>query len=169
MADRQLGASFMSNNRSYEVQRTNNFEVVFQGLSDTVTLAVASCSIGTESNEPLELPYGNTRVKVAGQTSFDDVSLVVNDFIKADLEKEIVAWRNQVYNPKNDAIGWAEDYKRVGRLYQFAPDGTCDRVYYLQGCWPSSVEISEFNYDGADKKQLTLTISVDKAYRIVDE
>lgn len=168
MADRQLGAIFMSNNRSYEVQRTNNFEVVFEGLSDNITLAVASCSIPNTSNEPIELPYGNTRVKVAGQTSFDDVSLVVNDFIKADIEKEIVAWRDQVYNPSNDAIGWAEDYKRVGRLYQFAPDGTCDRVYYLQGCWPSSVEVSEFNYDGSDKKQITLTISVDKARRIVE-
>jgi hypothetical protein len=168
MADRQLGAMFMSNNKTYEVQRTNNFEVIFEGLSDNITLAVTSCPIPTTSNDPIELPYGNSKIKVAGAANFEDFSLVCKDFIKADTEKELQAWRAQVYNPQTDAIGWAEDYKRIGRLYQYAPDGTCDRVYYLQGCWPTSLECSEFNYDGADKKELTMNISVDKAYRITE-
>ena len=66
MADRQLGAMFMSNNKTYEVQRTNNFEVIFEGLSDNITLAVTSCPIPTTSNDPIELPYGNSKIKVAG-------------------------------------------------------------------------------------------------------
>lgn len=159
-----IGPMHLSNDRHFEVQRTNNFEVVFEGLSEDVTLSVASCSLPNISNDPIELPYGNSKVKVAGQGNFDDISLVVNDYIVADLEKQLWAWRKQVFDPETMAVGWAESYKRNGRLYQYGPDGTVQRVWRLIGCWPTGFETSEFSYDGSDKKQITLPISVDQAW-----
>ena len=159
-----IGPMHLSNNRHYEVQRTNNFEVVFEGLSEEVTLSVASCSLPNVSNEPLEISHGNSKVKVAGQANFDDVSLVVNDMIIADIEKQLYAWRKKVFDPETMKIGWAEDYKKNGRLYQYGPDGTVSRVWRLIGCWPTGFESTEFNYEGADKKQITMPIAIDQAY-----
>ena len=159
------GAMHMSANRSYEVQRTNHFEVIFEGFDEDVfPLAVTSVSLPTTSNDPIELPYGNSKVKVAGQASFDDASLVVNDYIVADIEKQLWAWRKKVFDPETMKVGWAEDYKRNGRLYQYGPDGTIQRVWRLIGCWPTGLESSEFNYDGSDKKQITMPMAIDQAY-----
>lgn len=159
-----IGPMHLSNNRTFEVQRTNNFEVVFEGLSEDITLSVSSFSPVNISNEPIELSYGNSKVKVAGQAAFDDASLVVNDYIVADIEKQLNDWRNQVFNPETMTIGWAEDYKRNGRLYQYGPDGTVQRVWRLIGAWPTGLEMSEFNYEGSDKKQVTMPMAVDQAY-----
>lgn len=159
-----VGPMHLSNNRNFEVQRTNNFEVVFEGLSEDITLSVASFSLANITNDPIEIPYGNSKVKVAGQASFDDASLVVNDYIVADIEKQLWAWRKKVFDPETMKVGWAEDYKRNGRLYQYGPDGTVQRVWRLIGCWPTGLESPEFNYDGSDKKQITMPMAIDQAY-----
>lgn len=161
-----LGAMHLANTATYEVQRTNNFELVISGLSDEVTLSVSSTNLPTTGNEPIELSYGNSKVKVAGQATVDDVTVVVKDVIGADIDQLLLDWRYSVYDPKTDKIGWAKNYKRQAYLYQYAPDGTHMRPWKLIGCWPSSYESSEFNYEGADKKEITLTLSVDKAYRV---
>lgn len=161
-----LGAMHMSNNRNYEVQRTNNFELILDGLSDVVSLSVQSCPIPTTTNEVIELAYGNAKVKVAGQATFEDMEITCLDFITADVEARLHEWRQEVYNPETDAVGWAEDYKRNGFLYQYAPDGTHVRSYQVIGVWPTSFAPGEFNQDGSDKKMMTLTLSIDKCYPV---
>lgn len=163
-----MGAMHMSNNKNYEVQRTNNFELVIDGMSQTFSLSVQGTPIPTTTNEVIELAYGNAKVKVAGQATFEDLEITCLDFITADIEAEINEWRKLVYDPATDKIGWAENYKKNGFLYQYAPDGTHVRSYKIIGCWPTSFAPGEFNQDGSDKKMMTLTISVDKCFPIRD-
>ena len=159
----QLGPLFMSQDYAFEVQRTNNFEVILQGFPKEFTLAVESAPSPVISNDPIELAYGNSKVKVAGQASFDDFDIQIKDFIDADLEMFLYQWRGQVYDPWTDRIGWAKDYKRNGFLHQYAPDGTCQRSWKLWGVWPTNYNGGDFQYDGGDKKLISMTLSVDKA------
>ena len=159
-----LGPNHLSNTRTYEVQRTNHFEVIIEGMGDDFTLCVESCPLPTISNDPVELAYGNSKVKVAGQATFEDVEIVVKDAIGADMEAKLWAWRTQVYDPETDKIGWAADYKRNGRIHQFAPDGTHVRTWRIIGAWPTNMNPGEMNYDGSDKKTISMTIAIDKAY-----
>lgn len=159
-----LSPMHMSNERNYEVQRTNHFEVIFEGLSEDITLAVSSASVPEITQEAISLAYGNSDVKVAGKLSFGDVSLVVKDFIVADIEKQCWEWRKLVGDPETMKVGWAADYKKNGRLYQYGPDGTCVRTWRLKGCFPTSMSMSENSYDGSDKREITMAISVDLAY-----
>lgn len=159
-----LGPMHMSATRNYEIQRTNHFEVVFDKISSDVTLCVDSAgAVGSTTIEPVELAYGNSKVKVAGQVSYEDFELVVKDAIVADTEAKLYDWFREVYDVEKDKMGWAYKYKRTGRLYQYAPDGSLSRVWKLMGCWPTNFQTSEFTYDGSDKKTITMTISVDKA------
>lgn len=161
-----MGAMHLSNNKNYEVQRTNHFELIIDGLSQDVTLAVQSCPFPTTSNEVIELAYGNSKVKVAGQAVFDDVEITCLDFIGEDTEIKLANWRKQVYNPETDKVGFAADYKKNGYLYQYAPDGTHTRTWKIIGAWPTTFTPGENNQEGSDKKLMSLTLSVDKAYPI---
>lgn len=162
------GAMHMSNEKNYEVQRTNHFELMIDGLSDDVTLAVQSCPFPTTSNEVIELSYGNSKVKVAGQAVFDDVEIQLLDFIGQDTEIKLANWRKQVYDPETDKVGFAEDYKRNGYIYQFAPDGSHMRTWKIIGAWPTTFTPGENNQEGSDKKMMSMTLSVDKAYPVRD-
>lgn len=161
-----MGADHLSKSRNYEVQRTNNFQVQFDiDNSETLTFAVSSFPLPTIANEPIEISYGNSKVKVAGQASFEGGDLVVHDFIVADTEKVVESWRKKVYDQEADKVGWAADYKKTGIVYEFSPDGSVSRSWKLTGCWPSSVSYGELSNDGSDKKTITITISFDKAFR----
>lgn len=168
MSGVQYGPMHMSTTRNYEVQRTNWFYVSIElGIdgfdSNDITLAVESVSLPAISNDPIELAYGNSKVKVAGQATFDDISLTVKDFIEADIEMALMKWRKQVYDPETDKMGWASQYKKDGTITQYGPDGSCLRKWKLQGIWPTTLDLGEMNYDGGDKKTITMTLSVDKA------
>lgn len=160
-----LGADHLANNKSYESQRSNNFEFRMAGLPADVTLLVVSFPLPSVTVEALEIAHGNSSVSVAGKVSYSEGELVIKDAIGADIEKIIEAWHHQVYDPKTDKIGFAADYKRQGSVDEFAPDGSYVRTWTLRGCWPTVVNYGELNNESNDKKTITATIKYDKAWR----
>lgn len=158
-----LGAMHLSATKKYEIQRTNNFEVQIDGLGSDITLLVQSCPLPTISNEAIEVNYGNSKVKVAGKANFDDIEISVLDAIGVDTEMKLWEWRKKVYDPETDKIGFAQDYKKSGRIYQYAPDGTYLRTWKIIGAFPTTMNLGELSYENSDKKTISMTISIDKA------
>ena len=169
-----LGSSHFAT-ESWEIQRTNNFEISIAGLDTLVgagsarlvTLAVESGFLPTENSNVVELNYGNTLTKVAGTTTYSNGQLVVKDAIQEDIENIIVQWRKSVFDPDTDKVGLAFNYKMDARVVQYAPDGSMERTWKLQGVWPSSVDYGAVDYtsQGA-KKTISITLEYDKAIRI---
>lgn len=158
-------ATFMGADSSYEVQRQNNWEVVINDLGDDLTFACESFPLPSESNEQLPLNYMNTKVNVAGQYNLETFEMVLKDFIGKDTEKLISDWRQTVFNSKNGSLGFAANYKKSGNVYEYSPDGSVTRVWNLEGVWPSSVNYGSGDYNAGDKKTISVTLSVDRAYR----
>lgn len=161
-----LSPMHLSNSRPYEIQRSNNFEIVFEGLSQDIMLNAVSLPFPEISNSPLEISHGNSKVKVAGQAEFSEGEFVVRDAIEADTEGQLWAWRAKVYDPETDKIGFAADYKRNGTAYQYAPDGSIVRTWKLIGCWPTSFNAGEMNNEDNSLKNISMNISYDKAYPV---
>lgn len=162
-----LGASHLAS-ENWEVQRQNNFEISIAGVGGrTLTLAVESGFLPAESNEVIELNFGNSKVKVAGIATYEDGTLTLKDAISQDIERIIVEWRKQVYDPETDRVGLAVNYKKQARVIQWAPDGTMERTWKIIGAWPSSVNYGTLDYTASDKKLIEVTISYDKAIRIL--
>lgn len=165
MALENLGASHLAS-QGFEVQRTNNFEIQIEGVSNSriLTLSVVSGFLPSESNEVITLGYGNTKITVAGTTNFNNNgTLVVRDLVQEDVEKMIDDWRSQVADKNTDAIGFAFDYKKSAKVTQSAPDGTLLRVWDLEGVWPSAVDYGSVSYDSAGVKTISITLQYDKA------
>lgn len=159
-------ASHFANNANYEVQRTNNFEIEISGLTgntaEVIRLSVQSVKIPSLNLEVIELRHGNTTVKVAGAHSYEGGDLVCVDAIGADTEMALFNWYQATYDPDTGYVGKAVDYKKVCRLHQYSPDGKTVRTWRLEGVFPTAFDPGELNYDGSDKKTLTLSLSIDK-------
>lgn len=165
MSIERLGASHLAS-QNFEIQRVNNFEIQIEGVYDyrTLTLAVVSGFLPNESNEVITLNYGNTKTTVAGVSNFNNSgTLVVRDFLQKDIEKAIDDWRATVTRKDNDSIGFAYDYKKKATVTQYAPDGTYERVWKLQGVWPSAVDYGAVSYDSPGVKTISITLQYDKA------
>lgn len=163
---RGLDARHMISNNSYEMQRTNNFEVVIDGLGDEFTLCVTRCALPEISIEPIELAYGNSKCKVAGVIDYADGSLDCRDAIIPDIEKRLYDWFQEVYNADTGAIGWKTTYGRDVIVNQYGPDGTYVRSWKLFGAWISSFNPGEMDATNPDAKIISLTITYDRAVRL---
>lgn len=163
---RALDARHMSNNKTYEVQRTNHFEVVIDGLGEEFTLCVTRCSLPEVTITPTELAHGNSKVKVAGQVEYSDSTMDCRDAILPDIEKQLYNWQSKVYNASTGAIGWAADYKKDLLVNQYAPDGTYTRSWRLEGAWPTTISGGDLDSTNPDAKIMSVTIAYDKAVRL---
>lgn len=176
----QLGTYHMVSNAGYEPQRTNNFEVQIVGLSgltsvdsgnsiasnasDLVTLSVAQYAAPQINISPINVSYGNNKIKFAGLPEFPDSNITLNDYIGVNVERILTAWQKEVYNPKTQVIGNAVNYKKTAYLIEYDPQGTQARQWQLCGVWPSSLNLGDFNQEGGGVRQVTMTLTYDYAY-----
>lgn len=178
-----LGAYHIADNRTdFEPQRTNNFEVQITGLdglrtvenekgimneadaSRYITLSVATYAAPQINISTIPVSYGNNKIKFAGSPEFPDSNVVLNDYIGIDVEQILTAWQKLVYDPMNETIGLAKDYKKEAYLIEYTPDGTSYREWKLVGCWPSALQFGDFNQEGGNIRQITMTLTYDYAY-----
>ena len=164
-----LGASHFNSNQ-YEAQRVNNYEVIFPGdmFPEEFTLLAESFRMPEINMGSISLAYGNNDVKVAGKAETTDASLVIKDAILINAEKMIFKWFNSVYDATTDRVGWVEDYKKTLFVNQFGPDGTFTRQWKCIGCWPKQVSSTEYNAAQSDKRMITISVSIDKAFPVLD-
>lgn len=174
----------LHNNTLYEPQRTNHFEVYLY-LPDAIaggdaskieqyrkyiTLATTDFSLPRITTSPIEIPYGNTSIKLAGSVSYGGAdSLTCVDFIGADVEGILYAWQNLVFNAETGQIGWMNNYKTDAKVLEYSPDGQCLTTWILKGAWLSGVDYgSRMSKGQTTVKNVVATISYDLAYRKFD-
>lgn len=151
---------------AYEPQRTFDWVINFPiPKAGEITLAVESAWMPTEMNEPIELHYGNEVQYVAGKARWEFGQLVIRDMVDKDIAQALADWRKTVYNPQTGQIFFAANYKVMGDLILLDPTGAGDRVWKVEGLWPSQVSFGSIDYTQNDIVRLQVTIAFDRAYR----
>ena len=159
------------NTSEYQIQGKNHFEVQFDDTiwNNDLTLLVKSFPLPKENTEVNTIDHFNQQIKLAGKTTFDGGELVIHDAIDKDVEIMFRQWRNKVYNASKGTVGYASDYKLNGVITEYKPNGDGGRKWKLIGCWPSTVNYGELDYETGGYKDITATIVYDWAYRMDDE
>ena len=60
-------------------------------------------------------------------------------------------------------IGFAVNYKKQARVVQYAPDGTYERTWKIEGVWPSQVSYGDLSNTDGNPKEISITLQYDKA------
>lgn len=162
-----LGSRHLSSEVVGELQRKANFSVDISGLPSTVTFLVKTFPLPSSANEVITVVHGNSEVKFAGKATFEGGDMTLHDSISLDTEKQLQSWRDSVYAPTTEAIGKASAYKKDAVVSEYAPDGTMTRQWKLEGVWPSSYKPGDLDSTSTDLKEISLTLTWDRGYRIV--
>lgn len=178
------GAYVLADNPNlYEISRTNNFEFIVTDLDnllragaagtenlavidnaqEVLRVSVSSSSVPHFTQEVITVRRGNSVQKFAGTPSFNEGSLVLNDYIGADTKAVLMAWQNLSYNVRTEKVGLVTDYKKDCYLVEYTPDYQEVRRWRLHGCWVSSLSEPEYNHDSNDKHTISATIQYDRA------
>jgi hypothetical protein len=150
----------------WEPQRVNNALLHITGLegSDDLVLALSSFPLPKVTNGIVEIGHVNEKKKFAGLPTFDDLSVIFKDYVDKNTAVYLLKWRRLVYDPRTGKIGLAYQYKKPGYVELFAPNGEFIRQYDLVGCWPSGFDPGDIDLMGEDTINITLTLTIDKAY-----
>ena len=148
---------------AFEPQRKNNFSLRMQVLGRVIQQSLSQFPFPKEVNDPIVVNFGNEQRKVAGRATFDNLDLVVKDFADQPVMSTLIAWRRLVYDPTTGKIGLAKDYKKHGEIVMFAPNGTLERTWKIQGVWPSRMDPGGGDMEANSQNLVTIVLSVDKA------
>ena len=156
----------------YQLQRKNHFQVQFLEstysdlkIDPDLRFMLKSFPLPKETTETSDINYFNQTIKVAGRTTFDNFTMVLRDAIGFDVERQFLNWRNRVYEPRTGRMGLAAMYKLDAIVYEFTPNRDYYRAWRCEGCFPTAVDYGDMDYDDGGEKQVSVTLSVDRAYR----
>lgn len=167
----------------YEIARGNDFEFIVTGVDnilragadeeddnayfantqEVLYFSVVSASIPNFSQEVITVNRGNSTMKFAGKPTFQDGTLVVNDYIGADTKSALMAWQRLSGDIKNDTVGLASEYKKTCYLIERDPSFNPVRTWKLINCWVSAISENDYSYDDTGKKTISATITFDRA------
>ena len=186
MANNNFGAYHLANNpKMFEPARTNNFRFVVTDLDnilrvgytekddsktakianaqEVLEFSVTKATIPQLTQEEIVIRRGNSVMKAAGLPSFNDGSLVINDYIGADGKSVLMAWQNLSYNVDTQMVGYMSDYKKNCWLIEYDPNYKMVRQWVLYGCWVKGIQQEDFDMENGGKRMITATIAYDYA------
>ena len=168
----------------YEVQRSNNFmfyidfpegyfaddpvlsiqnDYAAANPSEVLRISVSDAFIPHFTTQAIELKRGNNTMKFAGNPTFGNGQLQLDDFIGVGTKDLLMAWQRKDYDVKTEKVGLASDYKLDATLVEYTPDYQVVRTWKIIGCWISALQENDYSHSGAEAHKITATIEYDRA------
>jgi len=156
---------------SWTPQLTNQFYIqlalpsgIALSQSRELYLAVAGGAIPGSSFEEVTIDFVNMQVFMAGAIRFESFALRVRDFIDAGSRKALWDWYQLVGNPRTGSMGLPNEYKADGNIILFAPNGTAERKWKVEGVWPQAQGWGDLDYSTVENLMMEFTLRCDRAY-----
>ena len=165
----------------YQPARTNHFRFLVHGLDnllradaesnvdyvnnaqEVIDFSVVSFDVPHFKQNSIEVKRGNSRTYFAGDPTFNEGSLKINDFIGADGKSVLEAWQALSYNVINDTIAPSYVYKKDATILEYTSDDKLVRYWDLKGCWVQCLQEDGYDAENSRKKTITATIKYDRA------
>jgi len=156
------------------------FRVKFLGFAGeavpalgTLTSQVVSVGRPSLTTESTTIDVYNSKIKLAGKSTWQDINLVVRDDISNTVARVISAQMGRQMDHAGQSTATAGTNYKFGIVIQTL-DGGNDNVqvidtWSLSGCWLTTVNFNEMNYSTSEAVTIAIGISYDNAdYHIGD-
>ncbi len=144
----------------YEPKRKFRWVLQIEGVDAFLMKTAARPSFETDE---IEIGFINATRYLAGKTKFSEMSVTLYDPIAPSASQQIMEWIRLHYESVSGRAGYADFYKRDLQLKVLDPVGTVVELWDLKGCWLTTVEYGDLDYDVSDAMEVTISIRYDNA------
>lgn len=165
-----MGTNHMLGVNNYVPLTSNNFEIRIYNMdgttpaefSDLLTLSTNEVGEITESEDALEVHYGNGIIKFPGKVSFDDVDWTLNCFTTPNVIQALRDWKNLVFDPVTEKMGLPSQYMRQVFFIKYDGQGNARDIIRCPGTWIKGIKNGAMNQEGG-LVQVSITLVISKA------
>jgi hypothetical protein len=162
LADK-IGALEPLRQHAFRMYITSTGTSSLQSNSEQFELAIRDTFTPNRTTETIEIDAENEKLYYAGKTTYDAGSVVIRDYVDADVVKFLTDWENAVYNPATGIGGYKSQYAGEAIIQQYAPDGSIVREWKLKNIWPESVDHGSLTMGSADPVEINCSFRYDRA------
>ena len=167
----QMGTNHMLGIDNYVPLTTNNFEIRIYNMdgttpaefSDLLTLSTDEVGEIAESEDAIEVHYGNGIIKFPGKVTYGEVDWTLNCFCEPNVLGALRDWRNLVYDPVTEKMGLPSQYMRQVFFIKYDGQGRVRDVIRAPGTWIKDLQNGSMAQSGGDLVKVRVTLVISKA------
>lgn len=166
-----MGTNHMLGIDNYVPLTTNNFELRIYNMdgttpsefSDLLTLSTDEVGEIAETEDSIEVHYGNGIIKFPGKVSYQDVDWTLNCYCEPNVLESLRAWRRQVYDPQTEKMGLPSQFMRQLYAIRYDGQGRVRDVIRCPGTWIKDLSNGGMQQTGSDLVKIKVTLVISKA------
>ena len=156
---------------NYVPLTTNNFEIRIYNMdgttpaefSDLLTLTTDEVGQISETEDAIQVEYGNGIIKFPGKVSYDDVDWTLNCFCEPPVLESLRSWRRQVFDPVTEKMGLPSQYMRQVYFIKYDGQGNARDVIRCPGTWIRDLKNGDMQQTGNNLVKVGVTLVISKA------
>lgn len=165
-----MGTGHMLGIDNYVPLMKNNFEIRIYNMdgstpsefSDLLTLSTKNVGAIKESEDTIEVHYGNGIIKFPGKVTFDEVDWTLACYCEPNVLESLRAWRKQVYDPDTEKMGLPSQYMRQVFFIKYDGQGNPRDIIRCPGTWIKDLNNGDMDQQG-DLVEISITLVISKA------
>jgi hypothetical protein len=141
---------------------TVNFPTFVDANVELTSFLCKQASIPGSTVGSIEVGFRGRKLKMAGDRTFENLSLTIINDAEYDVRKSFEQWMNGINgHQENTGLVDLNEYSSDVVVEQLRKDGTTSKRYDYRGCFPLSVAAIDLNYDTADAiEEFTVELAV---------
>ena len=142
----------------FEPKRKNRWIFALEGIDSFLIKTASRPSVSIEEQT---ISYMNSKRYLAGNATFETISLTLHDPIAPSGAQQCMEWVRTHFESVSGRAGYADFYKRDCQLKLLDPVGTVVELWDMKGCFLTSAGFGDLDYGASDPTEISLTIRFD--------
>jgi len=149
-----------SNIAEAEPINKGRFTLVAEGIPAFI---IKSTDMPSAESHEIELWHINTRRKVKGKTVWNNINIVLQDYIVPSSAQTIIEWLRLGHESITGRDGYKAMYKKNLDIYPLGPVGDKVRHWHIKNAWPVSINFGNFDWYSDEASEIEVTLAMDWA------
>tara|TARA_X000000950_G_scaffold289032_1_gene409208 strand:+ start:9494 stop:9982 length:489 start_codon:yes stop_codon:yes gene_type:complete len=142
----------------FEPKRKNRWIFALEGIDSFLIKTASRPSVSIEEQT---ISYMNSKRYLAGNATFETISLTLHDPIAPSGSQQVMEWVRTHFESVSGRAGYADFYKRDCQLKLVDPVGTIIELWDIKGCFLTSAGFGDVSYEDSAMMEVSLTLRFD--------
>ena len=173
----KMGTNHMLGIDNYLPLTTNNFEIRIYNMdgttpaenSDLLTLSTDEVGEIAETEDAIDVHYGNGIIRFPGKVTYGEVDWTLNCYCEPNVLGALRDWRNTVYDPISEKMGLPSQFMKQVFFIKYDGQGRVRDVIRCPGTWIKDLQNGAMSQAGGDLVKVRVTLVISKAIYLKPE